>query len=223
MVTVSGAAVYFRSKLSPNYNIAKATADALRETFIEQQYKWLITSIRPNTMAIDIGAFIGDSAIYLAMNKEIKQIDAYEPFPDLYYRAKQNIRSSGFSEKINLHNVGISDMDAEFRLSNMPQGMTSRAQHGRLGKMVKITTLERVLHGKKNVILKCDCEGEEHKIFRPGTSLPNVYKIQMEYHHGTGSIMDFLKSQGFSAKKQVLNANGITSGEVGFIYAELKA
>ncbi|MEM3846323.1 MAG: FkbM family methyltransferase [Candidatus Parvarchaeota archaeon] len=47
---------------------------------------------------VDIGASIGDSAIYFVLNGADRVI-AYEPFPKLYYFASSNIKANGLSEK----------------------------------------------------------------------------------------------------------------------------
>jgi len=38
------------------------------ETFIMQQYKWLVSDLKENTIALDFGAQAGDSAFYLLYN-----------------------------------------------------------------------------------------------------------------------------------------------------------
>ena len=219
MVDIGAVKIYLLARISPNYRTSEGIKVALTETFIGQQYKWLVTDLRPKTVAIDIGAFIGDSAIYLAMFDKIKEIHAYEPFPETYKRAAQNISLSGFGYKIKLYNEGVSNKQCYMKLSESSQVMTPRAKNSLLGKRIRIEALNNLLKGKNNVIIKCDCEGEEHKIFSNGTNLDNVYKIQMEYHHGTGSMTDFLKQSGFRVKKKILNSYSITGGEVGMLYA----
>ena len=56
----------------------------LNEIFFNQPYYWLWSQAKPHTTLIDIGAFIGDTATYFAMNSNIDKIIAYEPHPNLY-------------------------------------------------------------------------------------------------------------------------------------------
>lgn len=222
MVSLSAIKIYIKARLFPNYRINAATEDAMRETFKEEQYKWLVTDLKPNTFAVDIGAFVGDSAMYLAMNQNITHIEAYEPFPDTYERAKANIIKAGLDKKVNLHNMGVSDKETTVKLPTSPQGMDSKMKNNMVGKDVPVTTINKILEGKSNIIIKCDCEGEEHKIFVDGTNLSEVYKIQMEYHKGTGLLINFLERNDFDVRKEILSKNSVTAGEVGLLYAQRK-
>lgn len=60
------------------------------ETFIGQQYKWLCTNLKLNTIAIDLGAQTGDSAFYM-LQQGIKYIAAFEPDKQAYSQLYKNI------------------------------------------------------------------------------------------------------------------------------------
>ena len=77
---------------------------ALEETFMQTQYAWLVENLRQGTIAIDIGANIGDSAIYLAMQPKVRKIYSYEPYPYLYEQGKRYVRQSIYKNKIILKN-----------------------------------------------------------------------------------------------------------------------
>ena len=48
----------------------------LDEVFMKQAYKWLYDRIVKDTVLIDIGAMIGDTSVYFAMNPNVKKVIA---------------------------------------------------------------------------------------------------------------------------------------------------
>ena len=56
---------------------------------MEQIITGSIQGLRPDTIAIDIGAFIGETAIYLAMQERISKVYSYELMPDNYTSPRQ--------------------------------------------------------------------------------------------------------------------------------------
>ncbi len=158
----------------------------LKEVFIEQAYSRLYLSIKPNTIVLDIGANIGDTAIYFAMNPNVKKVYAYEPVPTTYEAAKENVGKTPFSKKIILKNTGIvrngriAHMKSEFfRDTNVGEELSEAESTN--GKKIRLLSLNEVLKGKKKVVIKCDIEGGEAKIFK-NADLSNVYAIELEYH-----------------------------------------
>ncbi len=74
----------------------------LYEVFIQEDYKFL----RINDMiVIDVGANIGDSAIYFALNGA-KKIIALEPHTYPFSFALRNVKENNLEGKIELLNVG---------------------------------------------------------------------------------------------------------------------
>ena len=78
------------------------TIDLIVETFIEEQYKNL--NVKDKNV-IDVGANIGDSAIYFAL-KGATHVYAFEPYPYSYNLAKENIKLNGLKDIITLINEG---------------------------------------------------------------------------------------------------------------------
>ena len=96
--------------------------------------------------------------------------------------------------------------------------MTAKAKNHMSGKRVRITDLKEITKGMENIIIKSDCEGEEHSIFNEEADLDNIYKMQIEYHKGVQALPKILQEKGFRIRIQKV-ANTILSGEVGWIYA----
>ena len=79
---------YFISKTYYQY-----LYDSFVETFVKQQYQWLVQNLKSNTNVIDFGAQAGDSAFYLLYEgkDKIKEILAYEPDDNFFALLSKNI------------------------------------------------------------------------------------------------------------------------------------
>ncbi len=164
---------------------SRASTDRLRcaeEVFYQQNYRWLAERLKPNTTILDIGASIGDTAIYFAQFREVKKIIAYEPMPLSFSLAQRNIKAAGFAAKVTLINAAVSSSDGRVR---MPEGINDvsfniREDCNDIGIPIKKIALKRAIKGLRNVAIKCDAEGEEGFMF--DTDLSNVYAIMLEWH-----------------------------------------
>lgn len=215
-------------KTFSNIDALNTIAGILSETFLEEQYAWLVRDLKRNTTAIDLGASLGDSAVYLAMQKNIKRVEAYELFPYWYRVAKKNTAMNPNSSKIRLYNIGVSDHTGSVALPKYKH-------HGSTGKLanyekhsgksgywtVAVTALNTILAGKRNVIIKCDIEGEEQKVFNEDADLENVYRLQIEYEFSPKNIMRVLEQKGFRVRHKKWQEFSEKAGhEYGWIYAE---
>lgn len=191
-----------------------------KEVFIEQQYLWLYKKLLPGTTLIDIGAYVGDTAVYFAASENVDRIYAYELMTSTYLEAKRNIAISPYTHKILLFNNAISDKPEEFSVSDKRQGTPwTSSLETKTGKGVSAIPLNDVLSGKKNIAIKADCEGAESHIFE-NADLSNVYALEIEYHNDVPNcdviVERTLRSKGFIVRKEVKKAYH----KQGFIYAE---
>ena len=209
---------YAAGRIIPSYRFHKNYENAMEEVFIKEEYRWLMQGLKEPTIAVDIGAFCGESTLYLAREPKIKKVLAYEPFPFNYNIAKANIAHSQYSSKIILKNAAISNTTNTIRLSQAPQMMTAKAKPIRSGIPVQELQLQSQIAPYRNVIIKCDCEGAEHRIITGDTDLSNVYRMQIEYHYGSQQIPEILRQKGFTVSEQK-TMNTLLSGEVGWIFA----
>ena len=184
----------------------------LIEIMFSQPYYWLYSKAKPHTTLLDIGAFIGDSTAYFAMNPNIEKVIAYEPHPNTFRVLSDNIKvmPQQISSKIALKNTAITDEEAY--VSNNMKGITgtNKATKAKVG--IKSMALRDALKGLRNVIIKSDCEGGEYQIFKNIGDLKNVYAIQMEYHNGYLELEQVLKSGGF-------NCLHTSKGKLGYLTA----
>ena len=182
-------------------NISEALYEraVLYQVFIKQEYKRLWGSARKGTTVIDIGAFIGDSAIYFAMNPNVSKVYAYEPLPSSFKKLQHNVRLSGMS-KISAYNAFVSEKVGGKSVSNelvnnavMNYDNISDAQDGT---NVKTISLGSILKGKKNVMIKCDAESAGPRIFK-GADLSQVYALELEFHKGPSELAAWFRKKGY--------------------------
>ena len=128
------------------------------------------------------------------------------------------MKKSNYKSKIRVVNAGISGNHDKMKLSQSSQTMAARAKDQFFGKEVNVYSLNEVLPKSRNIIIKCDCEGEEHKSFHEKVELKSVYKMQIEYHGGVKELVNILKRKGFKVRTKKI-ALTLTSGEVGWIFA----
>ena len=177
----------------------------INEQFIEEQYKWLDVK---NRLVIDIGANIGDSAIYFAL-KGAKHVYAFEPYPYSYELAMRNIKLNGLEDKITLLNEGCSGKSGKIRIPSSYKNLGGTdLKNFKNGTNINITTLGELVKRfgiKDKAILKVDCEGCEYGIFleTQNSDLRRFKQIQIEYHYGYLNIKIKLKDSEFKVTNTI--------------------
>ena len=186
-------------------------AGNFKEVFAEQGYRWLFDRIKPGTTLIDIGGTTGDTAIYFSMSQNTKKIISFEASPRFSRAAKEIIAMSPNREKIEFNNIAVTS-DGLPRVFNTRTSGSDFARNPKMGfgEKVNAATLKSIIEkatatGAKNIAIKCDCEGEESRIFNDA-NLENVYAMQIECHNGCKPLLSKkLEDNGF--KITVLSAS----------------
>ena len=175
------------------------TAGMINEQFIEQQYKWLDVK---NMVVVDIGANIGDTAIYFAL-KGAKHIYAFEPYPYSYAVAMKNIKLNRLQDKITLLNEGCSGKEGKIKINAEYKNMGGTdLKNFKNGTNINITTIREILKRfeiTEGAVLKIDCEGCEYKVLlaAKNSDLRRFKQIQIEYHYGYLNLKRKLEDAGF--------------------------
>lgn len=176
----------------------------IRENFYEEQYGML--DVKGKTV-LDIGANIGDTAIYFAL-KGAKRVYALEPFPRSYDLLVKNIRANGLEGSIVAINEGCGGKSAYMNVSESYESHgSSRLQGFRTGKRVRISRLSEILKrlGINDAVLKLDCEGCEYGIILGSDeeALHSFSEMAIEAHHGYLDLVGKLEESGFDVSKTV--------------------
>ena len=196
-------------KLRFYYNTKKEQANILYTTydlFVLNTYA--LPSIKGKEV-LDIGANIGDSAIYFA-TKGAKKVIAFEPFPATYRQAKENIYLNGMEKKIELLNIGVGGKSETIFLPDTFIGTSGMDSIGKSaldentdkGAPVRIVTLEEIIkmYPSSETVLKMDCEGCEYASLLNATddTLKHFSEIILEYHEKSGKLMEKFRKAGFT-------------------------
>ncbi len=196
---------YFRGRkvrfLYRTENELEDIIDILKENFLDDQYRSIDVSGKD---LVDIGAGIGDTAIYFAINGA-RHVYAYEPFPYRYKIAVKNVLANKLGKLVTLANEGCTGENTTIKVSNTyKSGAGSSLSQGSRGQSIRIRSLEHVVKKfrLKNAVLKLDCEGCEYDVILKSSSntLASFSSMIIEYHYGQEALVKHLRDCGFSVK-----------------------
>ncbi|MCL4381686.1 FkbM family methyltransferase [Candidatus Marsarchaeota archaeon] len=171
------------------------------ENFFNEEYRAFNVKGR---VVLDIGANIGDTAIYFVLNGA-KKVYAVEPYPYQFQLAQENVSLNKLGNKINLINEGCGGKDTLITVDAEVKGVSSIAlKKSKKGKKIKIESLRSLIKkcGLENAILKMDCEGYEYDIIFQSSveTLRKFSLIILEYHYGYLNLEKKLRAAGFFVK-----------------------
>lgn len=160
----------------------------LREVFVDKVYRKLFDHLHDETTFIDLGGYIGDSAIFASSFKEIKQIIVVEPFSENQSLIEENIRLNKI-KNIKVIKAAIAK-DKRKRIffihQNRGQSGFKKLNNNVLQIKVPTITLSEIVQSVslRHIILKCDIEGTEYEIFMNASAeiFKKIDRIIFEYH-----------------------------------------
>ena len=178
-------------------------AGYMEDTFIKQDYAWLAERLKPNSVVLDLGGAIGDSAVYFAGFENVSKVISLEPVPKVYAIGKKMVAESPrrVRNKIRFENCAISDKEGIKAIDGWLGWAFSTRKDKQRGVSVRQHTLDSITKDITNPIaIKCDIEGDERIIFNDA-DLSKVYVIELEHHWNCKELMkSILKDKGFKTK-----------------------
>ena len=170
------------------------------EIYIEESYKELRI---PNSIIVDIGANIGDSAIYFALSGA-KKVIAIEPQLKSYESLVSNVKLNKIESIILPLRAGVGArheiLSMGASISNPSGGTSLNPKYG--GEQLEIIDLRYIVDNFLSDVnlLKIDCEGCEYDFFDGASTedLRRFKRIVMEYHYGYRKIIEKLEQAGFN-------------------------
>jgi FkbM family methyltransferase len=132
----------------------------------------LSSLVRPGDVIIDVGANLGNHALYFAVVREAV-VHAYEPNPQAMAYLRQNVTLNKVEERVHLYEAALSDKTGFAVIQNPQQhelglgtAQVIPAAHG----PIRTIRLEDVDHGRVRLI-KIDVEGSEAAVLRGARSM----------------------------------------------------
>jgi len=139
-------------------------------------------------VVIDVGAFVGDSAIYFAL-KGARRIIAVEPHPGAYAEMFDNIRLNNLEGVIIPINAGLASKPGKICVENTSAYGTAGTYYrpGDCLNAVLAVTLSELINrfsiNVNNAVLKMDCEGCEYDIILNDYEHVKLFEeVVFEYH-----------------------------------------
>jgi len=184
----------------------KTKAEALEEIFIADTYRFFADDLDPHTVLLDIGAYIGDTAVYFARQKNVDFVYSYEPYEANYNELVKNVALAGVSSKVEASMLAIAASESDLA-ENAKQSGVYYSVGNRNGRKVEYTTLKKELdrirskHQGNPIAIKCDIEGQEFKVFNNDLDLTGVARLAIEYHVLKGEpLIKLLTDKGYTVK-----------------------
>lgn len=122
---------------------------------------------------LDIGAYIGDSAMYFSRNYEPKQVYAYEPMEENIQNIEKTI-SRNHRENIQIIPKGISDVQTWIDIFYNSDDLSSSSINNKKSnkhqekKKIELTTIDDECANKTVGLIKMDIEGAEYYAIKGG-------------------------------------------------------
>jgi FkbM family methyltransferase len=193
---------FCKSKETINIGIARfkelcySILNTLLNTFITNIYGLL--NVR-NKIVIDVGAYIGDSAIYFAL-RGAKKVIAIEPHPLAFKEMLENIKLNNLEKVIAPINAGLASRSGGICIKNVNVEETESTYHspGACDTNVPAITLSEVI-SKYGVagdlfVLKMDCEGCEYDVILNEYEHIKLFEeLVVEYHGSLENILNMLR------------------------------
>ena len=177
----------------------------VKETYLDRTYEHYGAALQPGWTVIDIGAFLGDFAVFAAQRVADGRVYAFEPVPDSYRLLRQNLELNRAAQ-VTAYPLAIAGKRGPRTLYVFPNHaeqnsvVPSRMSGARTAVTVEGITLPDIfamLALDRCDFLKLDCEGAEYEILfdAPPELFTRITHICLEYHDGvtTNSHADLMR------------------------------
>ncbi|HII61029.1 FkbM family methyltransferase [Pyrococcus horikoshii] len=158
------------------------------EQFILEQYGMF--DYKDKTV-IDIGGFIGDTALYF-YSKEARKIVSFEPSKKNYTILIKNITLNNIKNVIPI-NAGVWDENTKGIITN-PAPTAYRVKEESKGDVALVSILD-IIDSYRPDIIKMDCEGCEYKVFEKLLETGYIYDVPEYVFEAHGNIKNELLSK----------------------------
>lgn len=179
-------------------------------------------------IVVDIGAALGDTAIYFCL-KGAKKVYAYELNERHFNIARKNIELNDLNQKVNLEYCGVASK--KITSTEKILGALMPIEDVPCVEDADFKTLDQIVmeNNINDAVLKVDVDGFEYEIIGSTSkeTLRRFEYIFMEYHFGVQRLGDILSCAGFAVTNTPINKihieyhpAGYKEMDVGFLTAK---
>ena len=205
--------IYLKNESHTNKIIFEGGLDNgdIVHTFFKKDYDQILVNERT---VLDIGANIGDTGIFYALNGA-KKVIGIEPFPKNFDYAQKNIQINNLDNVITLLHAGCSSKKEIIKIDpDYQSNIESEVKNFKTGIDVPMITLQDIINKyeiPKSSVLKIDCEGCEYDIIENISfeTISYFSNIQIEYHLGYKKLKTKLESFGYTVKVSKPHATNV--------------
>jgi len=183
----------FRVRL--HIDSAAFLGDIVRENFLGGAYDDLVVGGR---VVVDVGAFVGDSAIYFAL-RGARSVIAIEPHPSAYTEMLDNIKLNNLEGVIVPVNAGLASRSGKICIENIGVEDTAVTYHrpGDCPITVPAVTLSELISrfsiNVNDAVLKMDCEGCEYDVILNDYEHIKMFReLIFEHHSNVNKLLKVL-------------------------------
>ncbi|MET1062695.1 MAG: FkbM family methyltransferase [Aeromicrobium sp.] len=160
----------------------------------------LLQGLRPNFVAVDIGAHIGSFTTAVCAAAPGATVHAYEASPSTATWLERNVAANHLQERVSVHRCAVSDHHGDLEIVDNGQasahnGLTAPQGSGSVVS-VPCVTFGDILAAADGVVdlVKSDAEGAEYGIILASdpADWSTVQRVVMEYHPVAGHTVEEL-------------------------------
>ena len=157
-----------------------------------------------NKYVLDIGGYIGDTAIYYAA-RGAQKIVVFEPFPYSFKIALDNVVQNNLQDVIEINNCSVGREDSYININpDYINTNESFAVDQLEGVKVPVITLRSIVEKYQidNWLLKMNCEGCEYEALARTDikTLRKFSEVLMHYHGDPQPLVGRLREAGFKTR-----------------------
>jgi len=201
----------------------------IKETVLDRQYETISVPLQPDWLVVDIGAALGDYAVWAGRQLVTGKVFAVEPFPQSVQLLRKNLELNQVSN-VTVVETAIGGQDG---LSGLQLVTGQAVQHSTAAvsalagclavNILSLSSFFKEMQIESCDYLKIDCEGAEYEILFKSSpeTLSKIKRICMEVHDGMTpysrqDMLSFLEANGFRTR---LSLNPVHD-DLAYLFAE---
>jgi FkbM family methyltransferase len=170
--------IRLRGGVTLTYRMDAGDVRSLREVWLDRVYQ--LPSDAPRGTALDLGANIGMTSVFLHQRYGFRRVIAVEPDPRNADLARRNMAQNQVPGAVIVAAVGASDGSGYFQAAEQSQ-VGRLADEGEPVRVVSVRTLLQDLEAPADLV-KMDIEGTEEEVLADGSWFDRVEGMIIEFH-----------------------------------------